>query len=137
VVLLEQAVLLMGFTQSELEAWGPDGIVIQRYEPILGRWLPLTTSIDLDTMAASALTTRFSVFGLTFRQTGAATLSGEPEQIQESTATSGSDPAIPAENSASIEEDDGQISLMTVALIVVVAIGAIGGAGILILRKKN
>jgi hypothetical protein len=111
--------------------------VIQRYEPILGRWLPLTTSIDLDTMAASALTTRFSVFGLTFRQTGAATLSGEPEQIQEPTATSGSDPAIPAENSASIEEDDGQISLMTVALIVVVAIGAIGGAGILILRKKN
>jgi hypothetical protein len=61
VLLLEQAVLKMGFTSNELSAWGSNGILIQRYEPALDRWLPLPTTIDVDAMAASVPTDRFSV----------------------------------------------------------------------------
>ena len=137
VLLLEQAILSMGFTDSELDTWGPDGILIQRYEPVLGRWLSLATTIDTDKMVASALTDRFSVFGLTFRQTGEATSSGESEQGEETIATTASNPATSEDNSALVDEDDGQISLVIMVLIVLAVMGALGGVGILFLRSKN
>ncbi len=139
VLLLEQASLVMGFTESELETWGPDGIVIQRYEPVLGRWLPLATTVDTVGMSASVLTNRLSVFGLTFGGSGS-TGDAQPEQersteqpaIVNPIPTSGS--GVPGDANQSSTQG---ISPVTVAVIVVVIAAAIGGGGYLFLRKRN
>ena len=142
VLLLEQASLVMGFTESELETWGPDGIVLQRYEPVLGHWLPLETTIDTVGMSASVLTNRLSVFGLTFGGSGSGS-SGDAQPEQERSTeqpavvntfpTSGS--GVPGDADQSSTKG---ISPLTVAVIVaVIAAAMIGGGGYLFLRRKN
>jgi|GEM_PF-1952310 len=139
VLLLEQAVLKMGFTSNELSAWGSNGILIQRYEPALDRWLPLHTTIDVDDMAASVLTNRFSVFALTFNRSES---NAESQTKQEQPATQPADntsgsPAGSGDQDASESPSDQGYSLVMILLAVLVAVGIVGGIGYGYLRTRD
>jgi len=140
VFLLKQAVLKMGVSKTDLETTGRDGILIQRYEPLLGRWLSLTTTIDKVELVASATTQRFSVFGLTFEQTA----SGgglEGSDVQSSQDESATPPAVinsnPSEGSGAPGElADKGVLLRNVAMVLLVGVGALVGIGYLLRRNK-
>ncbi|MDA0264325.1 MAG: cohesin domain-containing protein [Chloroflexi bacterium] len=143
VYLLEQAVLRMGFSSADLEISGPNGISIQRYEPVLGRWLPLDTTVDTSNLPASARTDRFSVFGLTFQQQGTAAPSDSsldqngPEAAPPvSGSSSAGDSGTPAEQAADSGTADGPISMAVIALIALAVIGVVV-VGYLFLREKE
>ena len=139
VLLLEPAVLKMKFTEHELDTWGLNGILIQRYEPALSRWLPLFTTIDTDEMAALAASSRFSVFALTFVLSEP---NAESQQDQENIATqpsvNASGPTIGSgDQDSSGSSSERGYSLVIVALAVLVAVGIVSGVGYGFLRRRD
>ncbi len=133
-VLLQQAELRMGFTQSQIDTWGTGGILIQRYEPVLGRWLPLSTTVDPDGLAATAVTNRFSVFGMTFTKTDSGDPGG-PGKEPLAAETGPSDSPVGPAGPASREESSGQDDLVLVILLaVVLAVVILGGLGLILKR---
>ena len=72
VLLAREATIAVGLAGGDLSAFGEDSILIQRYEPLLGQWISLPTTVDTAKKVATAMVTRLDTFALTLRQPSAA-----------------------------------------------------------------
>ena len=99
-------------------------ILIQRYEPVFARWLPLNTAIDQEKMVAAANVDRFSIFALTL----------ERITTKEAPATTPSDSSKPLPRA---DDPDGGGIPAFVIVGIVIAVLALSGAGYLVFRPKR
>ena len=127
VFLSEQAQISMSLPDTILIASDTVDISIQRYEPVLGRWLALPTTIDRENRVAIAEVDRLSIFALTID--GAATAEASSSTTSDGSAASGT-------SSATNQVDGGGIPTLVVVLIVV-GVLALGGTGYFVLRPKR
>jgi hypothetical protein len=117
--LSRDATITMRITSEQLQATPPDEILIQRYEPLIGQWIQLTTEVDVENLIATAFVNRFSIFGLILGQKRVPGLMSATNPPTTSTSESTAPPATPpVASSATTAESSIAVPLPTVAPIV-------------------
>ncbi|MCH8988099.1 MAG: hypothetical protein IIA92_04750 [Chloroflexi bacterium] len=138
VFLSKQATISMSLPDASRITSDIVNISIQRYEPVLGRWLALPTTVDHENMVAIAEVDRLSIFALTIDGTIAAEASSST--TSDGSAVSGDSPATPSDDSAPLggtdQPDGGGIPAWVIVLIVV-GIVALSATGYFVSRPKR
>ena len=138
VFLSKQAIISMSLPDASRITSHTVNISIQRYEPVLGRWLALPTTVDREKMVAIAGVDRLSIFALTIG--GAISEEAQSSMTPDGSAASGDSPATLSDNSAPFggtdQSDGGGIPALVIVLIAV-GILVLGGTGFIVLRPKR
>ena len=138
VFLPNQATLRMSLPDATGGTPVSGDISIQRYEPVLARWLPLPTVVDPENKFATASVNRLSIFALTM--TSSTVTDAAAKNPTEVAAASGGPTTTPADNPTPLagtgEPDGGRTPALLIVLIVV-AVLALGGVGYFVFRPKR